>query len=233
MKIKSMISEIDDLDFKEALEYFARYSRKQDQKRFVVSINTEIVMLARKDSEFESILRSADLALNDGVGVSWAAQMLGRPLKGRVHGSDLVEEVCEAVAGKPITVGFLGGKQNVAERAAKCLSEKYPGLKVAFSYQEQPSKLSELKSDILFVAFGSPKQEKWIANNLKNLPIHVVMGVGGTFDYISGNVSRAPVWVRNLGLEWVFRLIRQPWRIRRQSALIRFVIVVISEKLGL
>jgi N-acetylglucosaminyldiphosphoundecaprenol N-acetyl-beta-D-mannosaminyltransferase len=231
MKIKDYISLINNMKFKEVLEYFAENAQKSSGKKFVVSINPEIIMLARKDSEFETVLKSADLALNDGVGVSIAARLFGKGLSGRVHGSDLVENVCLVIAKQPITVGFLGGKQNVAERASNCLKEKSPNLKVAFAKEEPGSNLKDLSCDILFVAFGSPKQEKWIHSNLPDLKVKVVMGVGGAFDFISGVTPRAPIWIRKSGLEWLFRLIMQPWRIKRQLALPAFVLLVLKESL--
>jgi N-acetylglucosaminyldiphosphoundecaprenol N-acetyl-beta-D-mannosaminyltransferase len=154
-------------------------------------------------------------------------------LSRRVHGSDIVEKVCARIAKQPITVGFLGGKQNVAERAAERLVKKYPGLKVSFAQSEFEIRSPESEfpsADILFVAFGSPKQEKWLSRNLPKLNVNVAMGVGGTFDFISGRVKRAPVWVRNLGLEWLFRLIIQPWRVKRQLQLPVFILTVLKEK---
>jgi len=179
-------------------------------------------MLARHDVSYEKVLKSADLALVDGIGAVWAGKTFGKLFKGRVHGSDLVEKLSEVVAKEPITVGFLGGKGNVAQLTADCLRSKYPGLNIAFAFEEPPAIASQLACDILFVAFGSPKQEKWIAENLAKIDVRVAIGVGGAFDFISGKVHRAPKFVRSLGLEWLFRLILQPWRIKRQISLIYF-----------
>ncbi|MBI2621031.1 MAG: WecB/TagA/CpsF family glycosyltransferase [Candidatus Levybacteria bacterium] len=245
MKIKDIIFNIKSLSFKETLEYIVEKAKKKDKKTFVTTINPEIIMLARGDLEYQKVLRSADLALADGIGVVWAGKMFGKSFKGRVHGSDLVEKVSETIAKHPITVGFLGGRENVAQQTAKRLTKKYPGLKVAFATQEanrlphtdygktavdRSRKAVSLKCDILFVALGSPKQEKWIYENLPKIPVRIAIGVGGAFDFISGKVARAPKWVRNLGLEWLFRLMIQPWRAKRQTALIKFVILVLKEK---
>ena len=263
MKIKDVILEIESLSFKEALEYIIENSQKEGKKTFVVTINPEIIMLAMNDESYEKVLKSADLALADGVGVVWAGKMFGKSFKGRVHGSDLVEKLSQTIAKQPITVGFLGGRRNVATDVAKRLQKKYSGLKVAFAGSEysdvtqeirkisksdrqivrnsenpnlrqsdSPSFLSFPKTDILFVAFGSPKQERWIYENLANIDVRVAIGVGGAFDFILGRVRRAPVWVRSLGLEWLFRLIIQPWRIKRQAELIKFVFLVLKEKLS-
>lgn len=259
MKIKDIIFEIENVSFNEALEYLSKKAEKRKGKTFVVTINPEIIMFAVNDLEYERVLKSANLALTDGVGVLWAGKMFGKNFKGRVHGVDLVESLCREVSEKPITVGFLGGYGNVAQKASERLVKKYPGLRVVFASSEysddtqrtglsdaqsirnsedpnlrhtdSPSFLSFPKTDILFVAFGSPKQEKWIYENLPKIDVKVAIGVGGAFDFISGKVRRAPVWVRSLGLEWLFRLIIQPWRIKRQFALVRFVFKVTQEKL--
>ncbi len=257
MKLKDAIFKIENLSFPQTLEYIRKKAKEKGEKTFVVTINPEILMLARRSKEYEKVLNSADLAVNDSIGIVWAGKMFGKSFKGRVHGSDLVEKLSEAVAKEPITVGFLGGRENVAQNTAECLSKKYPGLKVAFAVSEWPnesgaqvadenflgdaenfassprparSPRDTLRCDILFVAFGSPKQEMWIAENLRSIDVGVAIGVGGAFDFISGRVRRAPVWVRSIGLEWVFRLIREPWRIKRQLALPKFVILVLKEK---
>ncbi len=262
MKIKDLIFQIKNITFNEALEYLVKTAQEEEKKVFVVTLNTEIVMLARSDVRYEKILKSADLALNDSIGVTWARLMFGRLSKGRVHGSDLVEDLAKVASEKPIRVGFLGGRENVALKTAECLRSKYPGLKVAFAISEysdvtqkvgkisksddriirdsetpdlrntdSPSFLSFPKTDILFVAFGAPKQEKWISENLPKLNVRVAIGVGGAFDFISGKVRRAPVWIRKLGLEWLFRLIIQPWRAKRQIKLAQFVFLVIKERI--
>ncbi len=275
MKIKDLIFIIKPLSFKDVLEYLVENAQTSNKKIFVVTINPEIIMLSRKDQEYEKVLKSADLALADGIGVVWAAKLFGKSFKGRVPGSDLIEKVCEQVSKQPITVGFLGGKENVAKRTAECLQKKYPGLKVAFALEEwpgaevargpvslyprptsslasqsagarrgspalttprdlaishKPLAISRISADILFVAFGPPKQEKWIYENLPKIDVRVAIGIGGAFDFISGRVRRAPLWVRNIGFEWLFRLIIQPWRWRRQLALPKFVILVLRER---
>lgn len=278
MKVKELIFKIDNKTFNEALEYLIEKVKKTGEKTFVVTVNTEIVMHAKDDPQYEKVLNSANLALADGIGVIWAGKIFGKKFKERVHGVDLVKSLCKEVAKKPITVGLLGGKGNVAETAANCLREKYPSLKVAFAVEEWPEVLdgrklkiedgnlkmeggrlidpqsstlknlpagkagpsstvnpqssrNKMSADILFVAFGSPKQEMWIYENLPKIDTKMAIGVGGAFDFISGRVRRAPFWIRNLGLEWLFRLIIQPWRIKRQLKLPLFVFTVLKEKL--
>lgn len=211
----------------EVLEYI---TKNLNSKYFVVTPNPEILVMANNNSEYQKVLNKAKLALPDGMGVIWASKILRVSLKEKITGVDLVENLCKAVAKQPITVGFLGGKPKVAEEAAECLKNRHFGLKIGFAGSElgQVDKLD--KCDILFVAFGSPKQEFWMEKNLKKLPIKVAIGVGGAFDMIAGRVPRAPFWLQNLGLEWLFRLIIQPWRIKRQLSLLIFVFLVLKEK---
>ncbi|MBI4096099.1 MAG: WecB/TagA/CpsF family glycosyltransferase [Candidatus Levybacteria bacterium] len=254
---------------KEILEYIIKNLENFQKKLFVVTPNPEFLVLANKNPKFKSILNRADLASADGIGLILAAKILGKPLRGRFTGIDLVKSLCEEVSEKPITVGFLGGRGDVAEKTAECLRKKYPGLKVGFVGEEWPNDnlddrglrvegrnlkidgrssihsltptVKNLSStfyhlpssiDILFVAFGAPKQEYWISENLDKIPVKVAIGVGGAFDYISGKVPRAPSFLRDIGMEWLFRLLVQPWRLKRQLSLIRFVWLVIKEKLS-
>jgi len=229
---------------KEVLEYIVKSVENFKKKHYVVTPNPEFLVLANKNPEFKNILNRADLASNDGIGVLVAAKILGKSLKGRFTGVDLVESLCKEIVRKPITVGFLGGGAGVAERTAECLRKKYPGLKVSFVGEKWPKDFSARNSnltmeqfnngaiDILFVAFGAPKQEIWISENLEKIPVKVAIGVGGAFDYISGRVQRAPGFIRNIGLEWLYRLLREPWRIKRQFSLLKFIWLVIKEKVS-
>ncbi len=214
----------------EVLEFIYTGLQNLSKKYYIVTPNPELLVIAQKDSNYKTTLNNAKLALADGIGILWAARLMGKPLKQRITGADLTESLCNHVSKQPITVSFLGGGPNIAELTAECLQKKYPGLKVSWFSQEYDKSLKDKETDILFVAFGSPKQEIWIADNLNDLNAKVVMGVGGAFDFITGKVPRAPKFLRNLGLEWLFRLIMQPWRIKRQVSLIRFVFLVIKEK---
>ncbi|MDO8658833.1 MAG: WecB/TagA/CpsF family glycosyltransferase [Candidatus Levybacteria bacterium] len=233
---------ITDATENEILKYIITSLEKKEEKYYIVTPNPEILVYSNSHSSFKTILNNARIALCDGIGIIWAGKILGQGVKHRVGGTDFIEKVCSEVCKKPITVGFLGGRGSVAEKTAECLQKKYPGLKVVFAASEWPEnsskfirstssgQSSKLSIDILFVAFGFPKQEEWIAQNLDKIPVKMAMGVGGAFDYISGNVRRAPVWIRNIGLEWLYRLIRQPWRIKRQLALLEFIFLVLKKK---
>ena len=240
--------EVTDAKRDTVLQYITRSLEDTDESYYIVTPNPEMIVYAKKNTLFKKILNQAQIALPDGVGVTVAARVLGNGLKERVSGTDLMETLCAQVAKKPITVGFLGGKDRIAEKTAECLIQKYPGLKVVFVAEEweglangrwqmansneskhereaishMPYVISEI--DILFVAFGFPKQELWMAEHVGKIPVRIMMGVGGAFDYLSGRVPRAPLFLRTIGFEWLFRLIVQPWRWRRQLALISFFI---------
>ena len=253
---------ISDATKEEVLEYVVKNLENFHKKLFFVTPNPEFLVLASKNEHFKNILNRADLASADGIGIIIAAKILGKNLKGRFTGVDLVERLCETVSEKPITVGFLGGQGGVAEKTAECLIAEYPTLKVAFVASEwvkegfdrakrimnhESGSMNQGKDkkdhnssfiihdsnfiDILFVAFGAPKQEFWISENLDKIPVKIAIGVGGAFDYISGKIPRAPLFVRKLGFEWLFRLVVQPWRIKRQLTLIEFIWLVLKEKL--
>jgi len=206
----------------------------------VVTLNPEMVVRASHDAEFRSIVLSASLVIPDGIGIVLASRLLGTPLKERVAGVDTVERFAALAAKKGYRPFFLGAAPGVAQKAASTLAQRYPGFKVAGFYSGSPSPseeeaivklVRESSPDALFVAYGSPAQEKWIARNLHRLGVPVAMGVGGAFDFIAGIVPRAPKLIQRAGLEWLFRLLIQPWRWRRQLALPVFCFLVLREKL--
>ncbi|MDW8101635.1 MAG: WecB/TagA/CpsF family glycosyltransferase, partial [Anaerolineae bacterium] len=210
--------------------------------RLVVTLNPEMAVLASRDQEFRKIILSASLVLPDGVGIILASRVLGTPLKERVTGVDTVERFAAMASKKGYRPFFLGASPGVAQKAASVLAEKYPGFKVAGVYPGSPSPSEEeiilelikkASPDALFVAYGSPAQEKWLARNLPFLNVPFAMGVGGAFDFIAGVVPRAPKVIRRAGFEWLFRLIVQPWRWKRQLALPVFCFLVLKEKLSL
>lgn len=239
--------DITDASEEDVLEYVFDFLEKRDEKLYIVTPNPEIIMYSLKHPAFRDVLNRAGISLCDGVGLYKAAQFLGKPLRERITGTDFTEELCKASVKNAVTVGFLGGRQGVAERTAECLVEKYPGLKVTYVGEEWPgsggstwevggkngkpraTRHAPPPIDILFVAYGFPKQEEWMAENLGKVPVRVMMGVGGAFDYHSGAVARAPHPIRAAGLEWLYRLLRQPWRLRRQLALPEFALLILKE----
>lgn len=217
----------------EVLEYLVKNIKLNSKKVFVVTPNPEILVLAKDDKKYQKVLNSADLALPDGVGIIWASKILGVSLKEKITGIDLLESLCQKVSKQPITVGFLGGGPKIAEQTAECLKKRFFGLKIGF-FGAEIKNFRQLKgTDVLFVAFGSPKQEFWIEKNLSKLPVRLAIGVGGAFDFISGKIPRAPKLIQSFGLEWLFRLVIQPWRIKRQLALVKFIFLVLKEKFAI
>lgn len=223
------------------LEYVVKSLLEKREKYFIVTPNPEIIVYATKHKNFLNLLNHARISLCDGVGVALAGRILGVNVGSRITGADFVEKLCGRIAEKPITVGFLGGRDGVAQKTSECLKKVYPGLKIVFVSEADPDErivsLMKEKSreniDLLFVAYGFPKQEEFLAAYLDRLPVTIVMAVGGTFDYLSGKVKRAPLVMRRLGLEWLYRLIQEPWRWRRQLSLISFAEMLAKQRLAL
>lgn len=206
--------------------------------RQICTVNPEFLMEAQQDPGFAAMLRQADLRVPDGVGVLWAARLLGAPLTERVTGSDGIYRICEAAAQNGWRVFFLGAAPGVAQHTAAILSARSPGLIVAGVFSGSPhdddwpaisQMLGASSPHILFVAFGHPRQDFWIARHRHELPCVVALGVGGAFDFVAGVTKRAPRWVQRLGLEWLHRLMRQPWRWRRMVKLPLFVWLVVRQ----
>jgi N-acetylglucosaminyldiphosphoundecaprenol N-acetyl-beta-D-mannosaminyltransferase len=198
----------------------------------ITTVNPEFIMTAQRDAAFRAVINGCALALPDGIGVWWASRRLGRPLPERVPGVDLVLRLAQRSAARGYRLYLLGAMPGVAERAAARLQARYPGVVIAGTFAGFPRREDEAdlvarirasRPDILFVAFGAPAQDHWIARNREALGVPVAIGVGGAFDYIAGVRPLAPRWLRRLGLEWLHRLITQPWRWRRMLALPRFV----------
>jgi len=222
---------VDNVLFEEALGTIESFVG-DGRSHYVATVNPEFVVTAQKDAEFKKILNCASLVVCDGIGVLWASKVLGSPLKQKITGTDLTGALCDRASKKGYRVFLLGAEEGVADKTAEVLRTKFKGLKVLGSLSGSPrveddaktvrqikDLVGESRIDLLFVAYGHPKQEKWLARNLPRLNVGVGIGVGGAFDYISGRSKRAPRLIRSLGLEWLFRLVTQPSRWRRQLAL--------------
>jgi len=212
-----------------------RFVRERMERRLpaqIVTVNAEFVVLARHNEEFARVLREADLSTPDSYLIVRAMRAAGADLAARVGGSDLIWQISAQAATKGFRPFLLGGAEGVAASAAARLQHRYPGLVVAGTYSGSPDPREEgfivdlirrSRADILFVAFGAPDQDIWIARTLRETGVVIAVGVGGSFDYVSGRVRRAPVWMRERGLEWLWRLALQPWRWRRMLALPQFI----------
>jgi N-acetylglucosaminyldiphosphoundecaprenol N-acetyl-beta-D-mannosaminyltransferase len=220
---------IDQVDFAQTLAQLERWlAGPPTSTRQICTVNPEFVMDARRDPAFAAVLRRADLCVPDGIGILWAAQLLGTPLRERVTGSDGIYLLSERAALHGWRVYYLGAASGVAEQTAAILQARYPGLRVVGSYSGSPAdadwpairqRLHQAQPDLLFVAYGHPRQDFWIDRHRHELPVRVAMGVGGAFDFVSGVSVRAPRWLQRLGLEWLHRLVREPWRWRRMIKL--------------
>lgn len=229
---------IHDVTLAEAVEWAARWVAEGGPHQ-IATVNPEFVMTARRLPAFRAVLERADICLPDGVGITLAARYLGRPLRERVAGVDLVEALAEQAAREGWRLFLLGAAPGVAEKAAANLTARFPGLTVCGTYAGSPApeeeadivrRVREARSHILFVAYGAPAQDLWVARNLAHTGAAVGIGVGGALDYLAGVVPRAPRWMRRAGLEWFYRLLRQPWRWRRQRVLPLFALLVLLSR---
>jgi N-acetylglucosaminyldiphosphoundecaprenol N-acetyl-beta-D-mannosaminyltransferase len=193
----------------------------------VATVNPEFVMRATADQDFARVLESADLCLADGSGVVWAARRQGCAMREPVTGVDLIPPLAALCARRGFRIFLLGAAPGVADDLATRLRAEHPELEVeAHAGTPDPSAdaatlalIRVHKPQVLLVAYGHPKQELWIDRMRDSLGVAVAMGVGGSFDYLTGRIPRAPAWMRRAGLEWLFRLVRQPWRVRRMAVL--------------
>ncbi len=203
----------------------------------ITTVNPEFIVAAQKDPVFRQIINRASLAFADGAGVLKAAKWLKQPaLPERIPGVDMVEALAALSAQKGYKIYFLGAMPGVAEKAVAALQKRYPGMRAVGAFAGSPraededeivAKIQAAHPDIVLVAYGAPQQDKWIARNMQRWPASVLMGVGGAFDFISGAAQRAPKWAQQLNLEWLHRLIHQPWRWRRiWNAVPRFMWLV-------
>lgn len=227
---------VDGITYVKWMQQIHEWVRRSKHPHHVCTVNPEFIMVAQEDPIFFNILNRADLCIPDGAGLLWATNYLGSPVPERVTGSDGVPLIAQYAAKYGWKLFFLGAGAGIAEKAADILREQNPDLEIVGTYGGSPAGYEEegiigminhSRADILFVAYGAPEQDKWIARNLPRLDVKMAMGVGGAFDFIADVVPRAPRWMQENGLEWLYRLIRQPWRFKRMLRLPRFVIAVL------
>jgi N-acetylglucosaminyldiphosphoundecaprenol N-acetyl-beta-D-mannosaminyltransferase len=230
---------VDALDAAAAVDRISGWIRER-RPAHVVTFGAEMAVLAARDERYRDTINAADLVVPDTIGVIWASRMLGRPLPGRVAGIELVEAVLAANAARGVRVFVLGAGAGAAESAAQSLATRFPGVVIAgmhhgffaADHDEDVSRLvRSANANLVVVALGFPNQEYWIRENLNSLGGAVCIGVGGAVDVWAGRAARAPSGWRTLGLELLYRLIREPNRFRRQLALPRFVILVLAQAL--
>lgn len=224
---------INDLSLAKAIQKIEELVQLK-QKNLIVTANPEILLKAYKNSEFKNKIKQAKIILVDGIGVMMVCKLLGQTInQGRVTGVDLVEELAKQSQISDFSLFFVGEDEVILQKATQNLKIKYPNAKIlgysvgpVFSEnQKMPildqtnneliKKINYLKPDILLVGFGSPKQDNWLNYYLPLVDCFVGIGVGGTFDYLSGQTERAPIFWRKLGFEWLYRVIKQPFRFKR------------------
>jgi N-acetylglucosaminyldiphosphoundecaprenol N-acetyl-beta-D-mannosaminyltransferase len=204
----------------------------------VVTSDANAILRAQEDSEYADIIRRAALITPDGYGVMWGARLLNLPIYERVTGVDMVTGICERAAQKGYSIYILGSSPGVASTAAQKLAQRYSGLRIAgtqhgyFKPEDEDAivrQIHDAKPDVLFVAFGIPKQEKFIAKHFHALNVPVSLGVGGSFDVYSEKLKRAPIYIQRAGLEWLYRVWQEPWRWKRMSYVPRFMMLALRE----
>lgn len=221
---------IDHLTMDEALarcDEFIAVGRATGRTHQIATINADFVVNALHDPELRRILQEADMTTADGMPLVWASRLLGGSLPGRVTGADMVPALAARAAERGYSIYLLGAREGVAVRAAEILQQRYPGLKIAGVYSPPPASVLEMdhtvfervrdaRPDILLVAFGNPKQEKWIRMYAPELHVPICIGIGGTLDMLVGVTRRAPVWMQRYGLEWGYRLAQEPRRLLKR-----------------
>jgi len=193
-------------------------------------------MAAQTNIEFRQTINSAALAVADGIGVVWATRVVGFPTPERITGTDILVALAKRCAEKGYRLYLLGAAPGIAEQAGLCLQALAPGLQLAGTYAGSPAPTEEdaiierihaANTDILCIAYGAPAQDLWIYRNLSRLPAAIAMGVGGAYDFLSGRQRRAPQTMQRIGLEWLYRLYREPWRWKRMLAIPHFLLQVL------
>lgn len=237
---------IDNLSMEEVLFQIAVLIER-NEPQFIVTPNVDHIVKLQKDEDFRKVYDAAALILADGVPLLWASKFLGNPLREKISGSDLFPAVACFSAQKGYKLFFLGGREGAADIARDVLVQEFPGLNVVGTYcpsfgfehdddenRKIIDKIRTVKPNILFVGLGAPKQEKWISKYYKELDVPVSIGIGVTFEFISGIVRRAPVWMQKSGLEWFWRLLMEPKKLWKRYLIddALFFWLILKQKFG-
>ena len=225
---KFMNTEIDNLTMQEALETIDALIQ-ENKNAYVVTPNVDHIVQLETNKELQDVYANASLILTDGKPLRWIAKWYGTPIKEKISGSDLFPLLCDMAAKKGYSMFFLGAAEGVAAKAADNLMNKYKGLQVIgtysppYGFENDSSEMNKIdamikkaRPDILIVGLGCPKQEKFIYNNYKKLGVPISLGLGASFDFEAGNIKRAPKWMANHGLEWLFRITQDPKRLMKR-----------------
>ena len=236
MRIHVLGVEFDNVTMEQAVEAAAGMLA-EGGFHYAVTPNAEFVQRAEKDEPFRMALNGADLVLPDGIGVVYAAKILGTPLQGRVPGCDFAAALCDWMAGNEKKLFLLGAKPGVAEQAARNLEQNHPGLSVCGThdgyFKDDAPVIEAIRAsgaDVVFVCLGAPKQENWMIEHGPEMGASFLIGLGGSLDVFAGTVKRAPKGWQKLGLEWLYRLLKQPSRIGRMAKLPLFLVSAVEAR---
>lgn len=245
-KVNLLGTPIDNITMEKTIFSIENFIREGIAKSVLIP-NVDCLIKLLNDSDFKEAYDHCDLVLPDGHPLLWAGRFLGTPFKEKVPGSDLLPRFCEVSAEKGYRLFFLGAGPGVAQKAAEILQKKNPGLQVVGTYsppygfenderenQKIVKMIREARPDVLFVALGAPKQEKWIYKYKDQYQVPVSIGVGASFDFVAGKVKRAPRWMTDHGLEWLWRMIQEPKRLWKRYLIddIPFFYFILKQKLG-
>lgn len=227
----------------EILEQIIKNIRFDKKFIHIVSLNAENLVISVENLSFKKVIETAQITIPDGIGVVLAARLKGITLKERITGVDLMNDLIGVVGKMRLRVLLIGGRPNLAKTIAECQQKKYPeatffGTLGFLDVKNQKKNEEQVilnivrrhKPHLIFAAFGSPEQELWLARHSNKFKGIVCIGVGQGFDVLGGVVTRAPVWMQKIGLEWLYRLVTQPWRWKRQLRLIKFIFLLIASK---
>ncbi len=237
-KIDILGVKVDSITMQDAVAQIETYIKEKAQV-LIATANAEMIMRATQDTELQAVLNGAAMVVPDGAGTVWAARHLGHPMPERVAGYDLAQNLMHEAPKNGYRIFFFGSAPGVAEKAKRKAEALYPGIQIVgvrdgfFTAKDEQEIIAEIKAaqpDLLLVALGVPKQEKWLWAHREELQIPVAIGVGGTLDVMAGVMKRAPLWMQKAKLEWLFRGMLQPKRAGRLMALPKFVLKVCAYK---
>ena len=241
-RMRLMNTEIDNLTMDETLDAIDSLI-KEDNCSYVVTPNVDHIVQLEKDEELKRVYENASLILTDGKPLIWISNWYKTPIKGKISGSDLFPRVCELAAKKGYTMYLLGAAEGVADKAAKNLMDKYKGLNIVGTYsppfgfekdkvelKKIERQIQEVHPDILIVGLGCPKQEKYMYHHCKELDVPISFGLGASIDFEAGNIKRAPRWMSEHGLEWLYRITQDPKRLAKRYLVDDMKIISIARK---
>lgn len=241
-RIKFMNTDIDNLTMAETLNEIDKLIQKKNCS-YVVTPNVDHIVRLEKDEELQKVYKNASLILTDGKPLIWISKWYKTPIKEKISGSDLFPRVCQLAANRNYTMYLLGAAEGVAETAARNLMKKYPGLNIVgtysppFGFEKNEQEMNKIKTqiqdvhpDILIVGLGCPKQEKFMYYHCKELGVPISFGLGASIDFEAGNIKRAPKWMSNHGLEWLYRFSKEPKRLFKRYFVDDLKIIQVARK---